>query len=194
MKYYYLNGSEKRGPFSLDELKKQDIDDNTFIWYDSLSEWKKLKELDNLKKKLLFPPPIPNEVQNTNKENDDNKILSNSNTLKPTKKQLAFYIIWVVVLVVLFLLTKTDNDSIQRHHADVEKFWPFTVEFYAGKNHTAPGLKYNCQKLNYHSGEPEPCFNGVLADYDISEVVIYSLTPVIIFVLIGLLKNNSDSK
>ena len=39
IKYFWHNGSEQKGPFTLEELKKQSIEKNSPVWYEGKSEW-----------------------------------------------------------------------------------------------------------------------------------------------------------
>ena len=60
MEYYIVINNDKKGPFSLEELKKQNPTEDSLIWYKGLSDWteaSKLKELDDFFESL--PPPIP---------------------------------------------------------------------------------------------------------------------------------------
>ena len=61
-KYFYSNGKEKHGPLGLDELKQEDISDETLIWFEGLDDWTPAGELDEIKPVLeLQPPPILSE-------------------------------------------------------------------------------------------------------------------------------------
>ncbi|MBC5841769.1 DUF4339 domain-containing protein [Flavobacterium sp. F-380] len=60
MKTYYINnGNENGGPFTIEELKLQDISTATLVWYNGMDEWKYAGEIEELA--FLFkvvPPPI----------------------------------------------------------------------------------------------------------------------------------------
>ena len=60
MKSYYINnGNENGGPFTIEELKLQDISTATLVWYNGMDEWKYAGEIEELQ--FLFkivPPPI----------------------------------------------------------------------------------------------------------------------------------------
>jgi uncharacterized membrane protein YhaH (DUF805 family) len=59
-KYFYSDGREKKGPFSFEELKKEEINPNTLIWFEGLGDWTPIKEIKELEEILqLSPPPIP---------------------------------------------------------------------------------------------------------------------------------------
>jgi len=47
-KYYYHNGQDKQGPFTLEELRGENINRDTYVWYEGLNDWKKAGELGEL--------------------------------------------------------------------------------------------------------------------------------------------------
>lgn len=58
-KYFYSDGKEKNGPFSFDELKNENINSDTLIWYEGLTDWTAAKYILELEEILqLSPPPI----------------------------------------------------------------------------------------------------------------------------------------
>lgn len=64
-KYYLHNGQESIGPFTKEELKEQKITKETPVWSNEMTDWKKAREIDELKIILLtIPPPIYNSPKN----------------------------------------------------------------------------------------------------------------------------------
>lgn len=198
-KYYYLVEKSQKGPFSIEELKEKQLTRDTFIWYEGLDNWIRIRDNSDLAEKLnvmSIPPPIPNEKDfhiaktevsgeikvTTNKEN--NKLLQ---FLRLSKKQLAYYIIWVCCHISIFVLTKTGIDFFSDKYPALDKFWPFT-NFYAEKSYDS-FLTYDCQ-----TEYGEPCFYGIFADYDISELLVYTIVPIIIFILYRLLDERSEKR
>jgi uncharacterized RDD family membrane protein YckC len=58
-KYFYSDGKKQYGPFSFSELKQQDINPDTLIWFAGLEDWTPAKDLVELEEILqLSPPPI----------------------------------------------------------------------------------------------------------------------------------------
>ena len=58
-KYFYSDGTNNFGPFSIEELKAKEITRETMIWFQELDEWRKagsIQELNDLF--ALVPPPI----------------------------------------------------------------------------------------------------------------------------------------
>lgn len=61
--YYYMNGSDRIGPLSLDELKKEELKSTTLVWFEGLEKWTNASQLPELKTILRqSPPPIPTRV------------------------------------------------------------------------------------------------------------------------------------
>ncbi|NGX57769.1 MAG: hypothetical protein K940chlam3_00663 [Chlamydiae bacterium] len=55
--WYYLDSSRQtKGPISFEDLKKswkeEGVNENTLVWYDSLSDWKKVVDISELKEEL----------------------------------------------------------------------------------------------------------------------------------------------
>ena len=59
-KYYYLDGPDKKGPYSEEEFINLNLNQDTLIWTEGLENWKPLKEFPDLLK--VIPPPPPEEV------------------------------------------------------------------------------------------------------------------------------------
>ncbi len=58
-RYFYSDGKEKNGPFSFEELKNEEINPDTLIWFEGLEEWtfaKYIKEIEEIL--ILSPPPL----------------------------------------------------------------------------------------------------------------------------------------
>lgn len=59
--YYYLEGKDQKGPFTLEQLENIGLRPDTLVWSESLDYWrpaKEVPELQNLIRKLPPPPPI----------------------------------------------------------------------------------------------------------------------------------------
>jgi hypothetical protein len=67
--YYIVQDGDKKGPFSLEELRKLDFDRNILVWHKGLDNWQKANEVKELEELLSnAPPPIPN-LQNSSVQN-----------------------------------------------------------------------------------------------------------------------------
>ncbi len=63
-KYFYSDGTNNFGPFTIEELKEKKITRETKVWFQELGEWKPagiVPEMDEIFK--LVPPPIKKQIQ-----------------------------------------------------------------------------------------------------------------------------------
>ena len=69
-KYFYSDGKEKFGPFSFEELKNENITQDTLIWFEGLEDWKPAKDISEFEEIFkLIPPPINPEKLDLHTEN-----------------------------------------------------------------------------------------------------------------------------
>ncbi len=113
-KYYLHNGQENIGPFDKEELRVQKINKDTLVWADDWNEWKKAREIDELKIILLsIPPP--------------KYILPKNEYEKPRKRSFLKYLLIGIFLIAFIaiggtIISESNNqdinisadDSIQR--------------------------------------------------------------------------------
>lgn len=72
-KYFYSDGKEKHGPLSLEELKQEEIANDTLIWFEGLDDWTRAQDIDEMKPILeLKPPPI--QIEDDEKLGIENKV------------------------------------------------------------------------------------------------------------------------
>jgi hypothetical protein len=61
--YYYTDGKERFGPFSLEELKDKSIAPATLVWKEGLPDWVSARDLTDLESLFSqgsnFPPMVP---------------------------------------------------------------------------------------------------------------------------------------
>ena len=62
-KYFYSDGANNFGPFTIEELKEKGITRETNVWFHELGEWKKAGTVKELNELFAFiPPPIHQDV------------------------------------------------------------------------------------------------------------------------------------
>lgn len=104
--YYYHDGHEQKGPFTIEELKNENIKPDTLIWFEGITEWRKASDVEVLKD--LFrkgPPPLPGAVQES------------TEVVNVKKKSMLPYIIGGVVLVILIIGYLMYQNS--KHEAEI---------------------------------------------------------------------------
>ena len=55
--YYYLNGNQQVGPFTVEQLGQQSLNGSTFVWAQGMTDWKRLADVPELS--ALFPTASP---------------------------------------------------------------------------------------------------------------------------------------
>lgn len=90
-KYFYSNGTNSFGPFTIEELKEKGITRETKVWFQELIVWKPAGEVPELAEIFKLVPP------SITKTNFNYNIVENINNQKPPKT-------WLVesILVTLF--------------------------------------------------------------------------------------------
>ena len=72
--YFYSDGEKQNGPFTFEQLKNENIEKETLIWFEGLDDWKPAKEIKEFDEIFeLNPPPIPKNEFNTEVESSELK-------------------------------------------------------------------------------------------------------------------------
>lgn len=79
-KYFYSNGQEKNGPFSFEELKNEEINPDTLIWHEGLTDWTAAKYILELEEILQLSPPPLNISDTTISSESNSEITEIDNT------------------------------------------------------------------------------------------------------------------
>lgn len=79
--YYYLDGKEQKGPYSIDQLKTLNLKSDTLIWEENFDDWQPLKEIDELKVLLKKTPPPPPPIIDTNVSSKKETISENEKVI-----------------------------------------------------------------------------------------------------------------
>jgi len=92
-KYFYTNGVEKFGPFSLEDLMQQNITAETKVWYYGLKDWTSISEIEELKSianLILLKPEVTKPLQKT---------INKSKSNRPRN-----FIKWVSIVFIILLI------------------------------------------------------------------------------------------
>ncbi len=58
-KYFYSDGAQKHGPFSLEDLKGEGIGEDTLIWFEGLDDWTPARKFEGILSFLAIKTPLP---------------------------------------------------------------------------------------------------------------------------------------
>jgi|AntAceMinimDraft_10_1070366.scaffolds.fasta_scaffold06342_4 uncharacterized RDD family membrane protein YckC len=88
--YFYSDGEKQKGPFTFEQLKNENIEKETLIWFEGLEDWKPAKEINEIELILeLIPPPIVPNFENNEKESTDKIITFYDTKPHPWRRFLA---------------------------------------------------------------------------------------------------------
>ena len=72
--YFHSDGENQKGPFTFEQLKNENIEKETLIWFEGLDDWKPAKEIRELDETFeLNPPPIPQDEFSTTEKSSEPK-------------------------------------------------------------------------------------------------------------------------
>ncbi len=82
--YFFHNGTEQEGPFTLGQLKLKPIKKETPIWFDGLADWKNAGEIEELQPLFnVTPPPLQQKSSKTNLQSPQAKVQETSREHEP---------------------------------------------------------------------------------------------------------------
>lgn len=74
MTYYYAENNEKRGPFSLEELRNKSLKEDTLIWYPGLEKWTYARNIEEIKS--IIPSNDATHIQHEDISHANTEIVS----------------------------------------------------------------------------------------------------------------------
>jgi uncharacterized RDD family membrane protein YckC len=109
-KWYYIENDGKKGPYTIEELKDKNINPDTLVWTDKMTNWEKAKHIEPLRKIIVaVPPPIPGpeehrEVENTQDQAIDNQDYFGYELASKSQRLFASLVGGIIVAVVIVIL------------------------------------------------------------------------------------------
>lgn len=120
-KYFYTNGIEKFGPFSIEELKKENITRETKVWFYGLENWTSLSDVEELKAiKIAIPPTLKEKSLKKTEKNNKSNIedyypipkQQNSQGKSKYKKGVPIIILLTVVFIIGYYFIKGYKNNV----------------------------------------------------------------------------------
>lgn len=113
--YYINNGKENGGPFTLEELKSQQINKATLVWYQGMDEWTHAHDIEELSSFFtVVPPPIkfttPTPETNSTPESEDEKE-SESTILGLKKSHFFLALLFLTIFAAVVFLNVIQNNK-----------------------------------------------------------------------------------
>ena len=115
-KYYYSDGENHFGPFSIEELKDVKISNETMVWFEGLDNWVPAGEVEDLKDLFKsIPPPLninklPPLTISVTKKNRSN--ISNSEIpQKKYKNKIVIGIFSLIAIIIIIAILKINSNK-----------------------------------------------------------------------------------
>lgn len=122
--YFIYNGNDQLGPFSLEELKKQNISKHTLVWFDGLVDWTTVENIQELGGLINTPPPPPGQPLNQPPP------VIEASAPYPTSQQEARTSNWkpllltgitLVIIVIAYLVYNNSSQATALQHLQTEQ-------------------------------------------------------------------------
>jgi hypothetical protein len=123
MQYYYLEGIEKRGPYTKDELKNRGLKPETLILSEGMENWLPINQVHELYE-FLFSKESTNEVNNSNdssrdhiKSEETQSITTEQSKIKISSTLFLLFCFGLCIGITYFItnsLRKNDLDEINK--------------------------------------------------------------------------------
>lgn len=112
-KYFYNDGANNYGPFTIEELRGKNISRETKVWFQELGDWKPADTIPELTELFTLVPP---QIEKSNSKFNNMK---NSNNQRPPKTWLAESILVTLFCCLPFGIAGIVNASKveSRHYA-----------------------------------------------------------------------------
>ena len=120
-KYFYTNGVDKIGPFTIEELKGQNLSKETKMWFYGLDNWTSLSEIEELNSVTnSIPPPLnirdkKDKDNSKSKENDfPEKVRVKKKSNKRNFVKIFFITIAILAIILLIGYTSLNNQKVYK--------------------------------------------------------------------------------
>jgi len=137
--YFYTNGVDQFGPYSLEELKGLNLSRETLVWFYGLKNWTALSEIEELKDIANLQPQKLNEYEQkkTNKSQFDTELKSNK---KESYKNIGIkrgvvisFILLIIITTGLFLTKKHKDNKLYQEIKESSYVSDVDFDFYVKK-------------------------------------------------------------
>jgi len=177
--FYYLNGRETKGPYSIQDFLEMNLPSETLVWKKGLENWQKLRDFPELSNVSAPPPPPENPLN----ENFD------VSARKTENSGLKWLIIWIAFHLFALLMSYSRIEVFNSYGDNAtSKFWPF-VEF-TKDSWIEYGKMDGDNYVNVR--EDVTYFKGIFTNYDWTESAFYVGVALLIFTLTRLGSNKPN--
>lgn len=124
--YYYANGTDSLGPFTLDELKTKDISSTTLIWHDGLENWTPANQVEEVKAFISqsppplyapanIPPPLNSQEELPQEEVIDRRMFKNLFSSDGRIRRSEYFLSNIILLFYFGIISAILDDPLSNH-------------------------------------------------------------------------------
>lgn len=121
--YYYLDGIDKKGPFTKDEIIAKNLSPSTLIYFDGLSNWQPISQTEDLNQPVVVVEEVVNSY--IDEKNDDKK------TGIPNKIKVSSFLVAIIFLALTTFLSYLYTNN--QKEADLKKIESEINDVFDGK-------------------------------------------------------------
>ncbi|NDC31984.1 MAG: DUF4339 domain-containing protein [Bacteroidetes bacterium] len=185
--YFYIRNNEKQGPFEKADLQSQNLDKDTLVWCEGMTDWTPLEQISELNELInKLPPPIPtvNLKPKPNLEKESKEIyyadlITSYFRYKVLIRTLVVSIPFGIIFLILqpykpYGLFPVYLTDIELHNIDAVgiKFYLMGIPLYLTIGYLATIIKFRKSDINYDKLEDtKTMYLGVLAATIISVLI-----------------------
>ena len=107
-KYFYLDGPERKGPFTEEEFINLKLSHETLIWTEGFDNWKPLKDFPDLLR--IIPPPLP--------ENTRQEVTKIKKSKKVRFSFLTLLVLLITSFIIVYFVIKTNKTKYKQELSD----------------------------------------------------------------------------
>ncbi len=127
MKSYFIHdGNQKRGPFTIDDLKQKGVEASTLIWFDGLEKWTEASSIQELQDIIIKSPPPLDKSSSIKQTIDKTKKIIDSDIIDeieskiPSKKGKRVFT-WTIIVLALVGLVYIGNSLLKKGISSTSK-------------------------------------------------------------------------
>ena len=174
--YYYSDGRQTFGPYSIDDLKEKKLSPDTLVWHERLPAWAELKDLPEISSYPSLkrtPPPLPvvstgikKQPKAPAKPAKGRTVYLKDEEIIISRRVIKWLMIWTLLHMFALFTSYKEVPLFNSYGEPKPKyFWPF-VNFFDEYYVKDPGSPQQLPETRLK-------FNGLFVNYDWTEFGCY---------------------
>jgi len=119
MEYYYLDGIDKKGPFSKEEILSKNLSNETLVFHEGISNWTPLENCEKLKEPIFKEP----QIQENQIATEKTKIINEPKKIRIPSILFLIAFLGLSILLSYFYTTNKKENDLKIINAKVEEIF-----------------------------------------------------------------------